>query len=755
MSDKFEVPQLGNRPLRSQKDYVRAYMACTRCRNTKAKCEISPDTTSCVKCVRERRECTFAPERSAKRQKITGGHPETTSNQGRDGWRNELSRAAQESPKVQRPARTLIDAVVSSSKDALGILFNAAEQNESDDSDVQVDARTYESPGSALTLGRHQLAAPLPSALSSPSQSIIDIWKRHRFVLQGWFTAVEAITYIDLFFKNLASLSPVSNTFYADHRNHKSLILDEPLLCCTLLMISSRYHILPGPGGQSRADYIHMRLWKHCEHLIQRITFGQEKYSSAKSRTLGSIKALLLMTEWHPRSLHFPPENDGWDSSLAPSVDDHYPDSDRSGATASSMRWREEVFEPAKRSDRMSWMLLGLATTLAHELGVFQELDLEDDLDQQMSPHNRIRTRRLLFLYVNQLSLRLGCTSFLPQSVSMTLTPPASQPYDAATLDRDKLISLWIDITKLRKTSTEMLFASRATTRQLMSSGRYLALLEHFQPLLAQWKGSFDELLLLTLPFASKQMLLIDYGYVRMYIHSIAMQAVVERARNHVSAHAPAPAALPTAHAPATTLDFDFLKNENKQDYKYIGEVIDASRCVLSTAVALGEADLLRYAPVRVFIRVASAAIFLLKAISLGTSKTDLQKSLDVLESCIHALRWQTSDDMHLSSRYGLLLDRHVRRFKRNFRTQNGETIPPTPRSVDCTAASRDVGKASGLVSDPAADAFDLPTDLTLENMDSWIAQPFDPSFAPFGTDLTSSTGLDADSLNFLWNLPT
>jgi hypothetical protein len=67
-------------------------------------------------------------------------------------------------------------------------------------------------------------------------------------------------------------------------------------------MVSSRYHVLPGIGGLSRAHFIHARLWRYCEHLIQRITFGQEKFSAVKSRTLGTIKALTLMTEWHPRA---------------------------------------------------------------------------------------------------------------------------------------------------------------------------------------------------------------------------------------------------------------------------------------------------------------------------------------------------------------------------------------------------------------------------------------------------------------------
>jgi hypothetical protein len=223
-----------------------------------------------------------------------------------------------------------------------------------------------------------------------------------------------------------------------------------------------------------------MRLWKHCQHLIARITYGQEKYSATKLRSLGSIKALLLMTEWHPRALHLPPEHDGWDASLASSTEDT-PSLDHQDGSH-PLRWREEVFEPAKRSDWMSWMLLGHATSLAHELGVFEEPDPEDDR-QKLSADTRSRTRRMLFLYVNQLSLRIGCVSVLPPGLSLSLSPQASSQRDTATQERDDLISQFIEITKLRSTTTDMFFPSKSATRQLMSSGRYVSLLEHFRPL--------------------------------------------------------------------------------------------------------------------------------------------------------------------------------------------------------------------------------------------------------------------------------
>jgi hypothetical protein len=228
--------------------------------------------------------------------------------------------------------------------------------------------------------------------------------------------------------------------------------------------------------------------------------------------------------------------------------------------------------------------------------------------------------RRLLFVYVNQLASRLGCTSLLSQTVSQSIayTPDRSESLDNAEKDRQALITLWIEITKLLKTATEMFFPSKSFTRQLLKSGRYISFLEHFQPLLAQWHTSFQKCHGDGLSQACRQMLLIDYQYVRMYINSVAIQALVERMSNR--------------EGPDTELDYDFLEVENSQDYKYVQKVTDASRQILQATVILAEEGILCYSPVRVFLRITSASIFLLKAISLGARNYELQKSLGILD---------------------------------------------------------------------------------------------------------------------------
>lgn len=384
--------------------------------------------------------------------------------------------------------------------------------------------QAYGTPGSTTSLGMTTTISE-PALLSVADPEVIAVWDSCRFVKMGWFSSREAVTYIDLyvlfamfelvhcidsflrFFKNMAPLSPILSNFYSHHRNHYWLITQEPVLCCTILMISSRYHTLPGVGGASRGFFIHQRLWQHSQHLIMRVMLGQEKGSKAKTRTIGTIEALLLMSEWHPRSLHFPPESDGWDSDLMTSPPEHH-----HSATSPDMsilapnRWLEDVIEPARRSDRMSWMLLGSGLTLAHELGIF---DVDDSRARSMISNpemegqgidinlRRNRIQQLLYVFINQLASRLGCMSLMPQSLNhAVLSQSALQMGD----EWHSFMNSWIELTKLSKSVTDTFFPSASLTRQQFHSGRYIGLLDHFRPLLSQWRQKHLDTRRKTLP---------------------------------------------------------------------------------------------------------------------------------------------------------------------------------------------------------------------------------------------------------------
>jgi hypothetical protein len=661
--------------------------------------------------------------------------------------------------------------VVTSSNDALNILFQAAEHqnNSSEESSeepvislikhasnsnaVHNEQTTFDTPGS-VTSGATVPMYLARCSLSNPSPETMKAWASLRFVRQGWFSAQEACTYADLFFRNLSPLSPVLTDYYSHHENHAKFIATEPLLCCIILMISSRYHVLPGVGGASRGYFIHHRLWQHCQHLIQRVMFGQEKLSTAKTRTIGTIESLLLMVEWHPRSLHYPPESDGWDANLTMQAEDEKFIAQPCSDPHHPSKWLEEVIEPARRSDRMSWMLLGCALTLAHELSVFEDEDVKtsaENVDAALQKSRRLRLRSLLYVYINQLAARLGHSSLLPQSSYLPMIDRSlSTSHTEEERQWQRLMTSWIELTKLMRSVSSMFFPSVSFTRQLLSSGNYLGLLEHFRPLLSSWREKHLDNA--NLPKAFADMLFIEYQYVRIYTNSLAIQAVVERAL--LSGDNPSNQ---DSGIPSTSAD--------PQDQEFIQEVIDGSKQILSKVLTLADAGQLLFSPVRIFLRITSSSIFLLKALGLGVSSGELKASLNVLEASIHALRSSTLDDMHLASRYATLLNVHVKRLRRKFVVSSRpttlsmkpfDTNPPsrsrsTPPATSAPNGIVSLDSTSGAPVNEASNS--KPMDMFTED---WFALPFDPSMAPFGVDASQVDlpGFDTGGLDFLWDIP-
>lgn len=77
-------------------------------------------------------------------------------------------------------------------------------------------------------------------------------WSRFRFVRAGWFTAKEAIDYIDYFHKYLSPLTPLVVSTYQPYHMHERLLTTEPMLTIVMLLIASRHMKLEGPGSVSR-----------------------------------------------------------------------------------------------------------------------------------------------------------------------------------------------------------------------------------------------------------------------------------------------------------------------------------------------------------------------------------------------------------------------------------------------------------------------------------------------------------------------
>ncbi|KAG6365341.1 hypothetical protein INS49_006951 [Diaporthe citri] len=575
-----------------------------------------------------------------------------------------------------------------------------------------------------------QLTESDAKAESTPGHAdALKAWARFRFVRAGWFTSQEAIDYIDYYYKYLSPLTPISPPTFQDPATHLTLLTEEPILTVTLLCIASRYRKLPGTGGVSRANAIHEQLWTYLRGMIERVIWGQEAFGGGfcgsgadesqtsstapwrglrkgSLRTFGTIESLMILTEWHPRALHFPP-SEAVDELMIPAYDSAPPadgqDENNNPAVGVGGRRVESWLEPAWRSDRMCWMLLTAAMGLGYELGVFDNIEelLEmgaisrPEYEEESYRLRAHRIKRLILIYLSQLAGRLGWTNMVPESLrrqaslnrptSVEGTTPGTNISTVSfnyipdlELD-DQIIQCWAGISNAMHAGNERLFRSRQHTTEIIQSGKYIDLLKEFQPMLQAWWTQFDRF---RLPPYSRHILTIEYEYVRIYVNSLSLQAVVERCATIASGASGTSAAAPDA--PGSTASGHQLSPKTQDiygkmpigniggvsaaDQEYIREVVEGSRNLLRTVVeGLLPDDYLKHAPVRTYFRIISGAMFLLKTFALGATRHDVEVSIGLMDSTVKALRTCVVDDVHLGIRFADLLENLTMRLRNRF----------------------------------------------------------------------------------------
>lgn len=176
-------------------------------------------------------------------------------------------------------------------------------------------------------------------------------------------------------------------------------------------------------------------------------------------------------------------------------------------------------------------------------------------------------------------------------------------------------------------------------------------------------------------PTQLRHVLTIEFEYTRVYLNSLALQAVVERCTHNTPLQSHAQ---PNGLNGRTTngngnddggaIPFSTLVKWYANDRHYINEVIDASRNVLKVVVdGLHPGGYLRHAPVRTFFRIVSVAIILLKTFALGATEEDVAVSLGLLSDSVDALRTSIVDDVHVGNRFADLVETLTHRIRSRF----------------------------------------------------------------------------------------
>lgn len=380
--------------------YRRSYKACLNCRARKVKCDMGPvdipHGPPCSRCKRERKMCEFPPPKkraqskqeqvhivnevpTSQSQRITSGSdkansytkiPEHCIDTVDVKWKfeiNSMQNALEFLAKAAGSASTKEVKDTNSESHHHSRLKKLSHQSDEDNQVCYNSNTMLDTPDESFHAplispqGTQRATAPLIKQLSRlrPKSSIklIDI---EYIGESNMLSEHEAIKLIEVFFLSMHPFFPHIPLQLQDPQE----LVRYPLLLCTILTISSRYQSFPELGlsnGENggRNIEVHERLWVHCQRLM-----SQTIWAEASTRSIGTVLAFLLFTEWNPRAIH-----SRW-SDYA----NHTGLNDVSKRNTGDIGIIKETggltgMGSIRRSDRMAWMLTGSAVRLAQDMG--------------------------------------------------------------------------------------------------------------------------------------------------------------------------------------------------------------------------------------------------------------------------------------------------------------------------------------------------------------------------------------------------
>ncbi|KIX94591.1 uncharacterized protein Z520_09637 [Fonsecaea multimorphosa CBS 102226] len=496
------------------------------------------------------------------------------------------------------------------------------------------------------------------STIPQDTRAALRAWSTLRFVRGGLFTAEEAMDMVDHFYTYQAPFSPAAPEYYGHHSKHHLLIEEEPILTITILMIGSRYRKWTGPAATSRSCVIHDRLWRYLQGMISRLFWfednfvgeftslsdpsssmqkrGQEPVRSIRFRTLGTCEALLLVLDWHPRALHFPPIDDDTTSIVIAE-----PPSTRDSSVSSGEYETGAGHLWLARSGHLCRSMLSTVSMLATELGFFDGKEgpstyyseYRDDLFRAPSTRQRAQSLQyLIWIYATQ--QQTG-----PPSWRISTPTPSTLRVEAHL---DNTTECWVRVATLVKRADEALFRSQRYTQKIIRSGQYISVMQSFQPLLQEFIIKFNHAKL------SRQMRLIlsiEFNYIQLCIFSLSLQAMMlRRCQNETG---------------ETRSDHGTLQTPNT-DEDHLSQTARAARRIVSVVVddLLPDGDV-KHIPVRSYSRILGAALVLLQICASEMKHVlDVSATFSQIKELAGALETCVVDDTHLSARWGILLAR-------------------------------------------------------------------------------------------------
>ncbi|KAI5961999.1 ARO80 [Candida theae] len=475
----------------------------------------------------------------------------------------------------------------------------------------------------------------------------------------GILTEEEAERLINLFFSTMHPYFPHIPKFL-----HSSKVLSGyPILLCAILTISSRYHpfennasSLPN-GSVPRNIEVHDRLWLYVQRLI-----SQTVWAEASTRSIGTIFAFLLFTEWNPRAIHWrwsdyankaeEGANDnetgvgiggglnpqgssaGIMSSATASL------SGRSGSNGDGMDGSGSAgggsnlagLGAMRRSHRMAWMLIGSAVRLAQDMG-FMEMSSKTLIATHIAEINSvmdISRRSMLAHSLSEIDLEEDEVS----EEDVEYGEDVDDDFNIMKMSEEELKRAASEhifkFTKAQKAQIELLqimslghesfYGYKAQLGQL-SQRQNLAVLNIISPLINNWSRKYRQFLVPTSGKLAKHVSSFQHQWTKP--KSRTCQEISESIRqesfifefNYVKLYiyslalSPSPRTMMGKKNNRVSLKLDELS----KSARFIEQAFNAANEMLNAAHRIHKFKMLRFMPVRWLTRLVRAVAFIVK----------------------------------------------------------------------------------------------------------------------------------------------
>ncbi|KAF5007606.1 hypothetical protein FDECE_6070 [Fusarium decemcellulare] len=583
----------------------RVSRACVSCRSRKTRCNLDangvPGDPPCRRCIEKGQECVLATSRRGGRR-IKG---QRLSKPANDSHRPSLSRNINQ----MNPSRTFeADNPNTTDEQSEWLstqieseLDQPSEEEEAGSNSVRLQGHFTTSdllnPSDALDLLAH-VADMEPEGHIRAAETEVNSLDpgratstscRYPPISSGALTISDAVFLIKHYRDNFHVFFPIAHSAIFDCSRVSESMETEPYLITAILTVATK-----DDPTWSRA---HDACARHMENQISKLIY-------TGSTTVGAVEALLILAEWAPR----PAE--------------------------------ENLMIGCGKEDQGSWMLVGVAIRLAY----LQNLE-QTGLTQRVEGAAEHLSRKRIawaacYMSDRQVSIRLG-KGFWSRGPGPSVNLRAADfPYlQAQSVGNDNLALLFqahLEITQLFSNAHDILYSSTSHREQLYIGGEYVRYIDDFSSVLRRWKLSWGGLSFISHVKAS---LMLSYDFLRLYINAFAFQANLNRLVSRSKKRPAGPLFSELAAAP---------------DARFIYESIDAANSILCTLNSfIDPTEAFRYMPLKFYLYVIYAAVFLFKAIFAGAIKPSEARGVRrAIYESICRLQRTSSNQQGLGQRY-------------------------------------------------------------------------------------------------------